>query len=119
MKSRLSTFLRNDWRWRLALLAFAGFTYVVVFEPCGSRRPPAPMQNPAPPAAEAVTAADPDHPPVMDEEDCLHYTVQAGDTVESIARLFVVPEAAIRRQNGFFPDEEVASGRRILIPPAE
>lgn len=120
MKSRLFTFLRNDWRWHLALLAFAGFTYVVVLEPFGSREPPSPpVQNPAAPVADAAAAVDPDNPLVMNEEDCLHYTVQEGDTVESIARLFCVSEAAMRRQNGFFPDEEVASGRRILIPPAE
>jgi LysM repeat protein len=50
-------------------------------------------------------------------EDVLDYTVQSGDTVESIARLFVVSAADIRKLNGLASDAEVTQGKVIKIPP--
>ena len=50
-------------------------------------------------------------------EDVLDYTVQSGDTVESIARLFVVSASDIRKLNGLGNDGEVAPGKVIKIPP--
>ncbi|MBR4189644.1 MAG: LysM peptidoglycan-binding domain-containing protein [Kiritimatiellae bacterium] len=65
----------------------------------------------APAAAEAASAA------AADMEDVLDYTVQSGDTVESIARLFVVSAADIRKLNGLASDAEVTQGKVIKIPP--
>jgi spore germination protein YaaH len=47
----------------------------------------------------------------------LQYTVQEGDTVESITRLFVVSEDDFRRVNHIPNGGEVTPERRILIPP--
>ncbi len=69
----------------------------------------APAPAPAAPAAPAVAEAD--------MEDVLDYTVQNGDTIESIARLFVVSGADIRRMNNIPDGEDVKPGKVIKIPP--
>ena len=53
-----------------------------------------------------------------EQEDMLAYTVQDGDTVESIARLFVVRQEEIRRVNNLVPGQDVTPQQRIRIPPA-
>ena len=85
----------------------------------------APLPKDEPTAAEAPKAdapaasAAPAAPAVTEviEEDVLDYTVQNGDTVESIARLFVVSGDAIRSLNGLGPGEEVKPNKVIKIPP--
>jgi LysM repeat protein len=67
------------------------------------------------PAVPAVPAAP--EPETMDMEDVLDYTVQSGDTVESIARLFVVSSADILRINKMQAGEELKPGTVIRIPP--
>ena len=84
-------------------------------EPAAAEAPKAePVAAPAAPAAPAPAA-----PAVTEvvEEDVLDYTVQNGDTVESIARLFVVSGDAIRSLNGLGPGDEVAPNKVIKIPP--
>ena len=71
----------------------------------------APVPAPAPEAAAPETSA-------ADQADMLEYTVQDGDTVDSIARLFVVRQDEIRRVNNLAPGQEVSPAQRIRIPPA-
>jgi len=71
----------------------------------------APVPAPAPEAAAPET-------PAADQADMLEYTVQDGDTVDSIARLFVVRQDEIRRVNNLAPGQEVSPAQRIRIPPA-
>jgi LysM repeat protein len=87
---------------------------------------PLPAAEPAAPAAPAVAPAVPAPVPAPAPaaapdadamEDVLDYTVQSGDTVESIARLFVVSAADIRKLNGLPSDGEVTQGKVIKIPP--
>ena len=66
------------------------------------------------PAEAAVDAAPSD----LEQEAMLDYTVQEGDTVEGIARLFVVRQDDIRRVNSLPLGEDVTPGQRIKIPPA-
>ena len=53
-----------------------------------------------------------------EQEAMLEYTVQDGDTVESIARLFVVRQDEIRRVNNLSSGQDVSANQRIRIPPA-
>lgn len=86
-------------------------------EPAAAEAPKAePVAAPAAPAAPAPAPAAPAVTEVV-EEDVLDYTVQNGDTVESIARLFVVSSDAIRSLNGLGPGDEVAPNKVIKIPP--
>ncbi len=71
----------------------------------------APVPAPAPEAAAPETSS-------ADQTDMLEYTVQDGDTVDSIARLFVVRQDEIRRVNNLAPGQEVSPAQRIRIPPA-
>ena len=71
----------------------------------------APVPAPASDAAATET-------PAADQADMLEYTVQDGDTVDSIARLFVVRQDEIRRVNNLAPGQEVSPAQRIRIPPA-
>ena len=48
----------------------------------------------------------------------LDYNVQEGDTVEGIARLFVVSADEIRKVNGLAPGAEVVPNKTIKIPPS-
>lgn len=81
---------------------------------------PAPAPTPATPA----TAAEPAAPAVsapelaVGQEALLDYTVQDGDTAESIARLFVVRKDDILRINSIGPGADVQPGQKIKIPPS-
>lgn len=91
-------------------------------------------QTTAPVAAPAVTPAapaDPATPPVVEpaapaaldadaaaQDGMLDYTVQIGDTVDSIARLFVVSREDILRVNNLSADSDVKLGQVIRIPPS-
>lgn len=73
---------------------------------------PAPVPEVAPaPAPEAAVASG-----VQDA--MLDYNVQEGDTVEGIARLFVVSADEIRKVNGLAPGAEVVPNKTIKIPPS-
>ena len=73
---------------------------------------PAPVPEVAPaPAPEAAVASGA-------QDAMLDYNVQEGDTVEGIARLFVVSADEIRKVNGLAPGAEVVPNKTIKIPPS-
>ena len=73
---------------------------------------PAPVPEVAPaPAPEAAVASG-------FQDAMLDYNVQEGDTVEGIARLFVVSADEIRKVNGLAAGEEVVPNKTIKIPPS-
>jgi len=65
-----------DWKWKAALAAFGLVTAAVVFWP---------LPDPPPPPESSLPAEE-----AFLTDDMLEYTVQEGDTPESIARLFVI-----------------------------
>ncbi len=74
----------------------------------------APLPAPVPevvPAPEAAAASG-------FQDAMLDYNVQEGDTVEGIARLFVVSADEIRKVNGLAPGAEVVPNKTIKIPPS-
>ena len=73
---------------------------------------PAPVPEVAPAPAPAAAAAS------GLQDAMLDYNVQDGDTVEGIARLFVVSAEEIRKVNGLAAGAEVAPGQKIKIPPS-
>ncbi len=68
-------------------------------------------------AAPAPAVVEPDLSGV-DQGAMLDYTVQEGDTIEGIARLFVVRQDDIRRVNNIPAGTDVTPNQRIRIPPA-
>jgi len=78
---------------------------------------PVPPPVPEPAAAVAPAPAAP-AAPAAGQEGLLDYTVQAGDTAESIARLFVVSKDEILRINNIPAGAEVQAGQKIKIPPS-
>jgi hypothetical protein len=56
-------------------------------------------------------------PPGHDE--MLVYTMQDNDTLENVARLFVVDPNRLREINGLHAGEEPYAGQRIVIPPPQ
>ena len=85
---------------------------------------PAPEAAPAPVPAPAVAAPAPEAAPAAPavpeagQEAMLDYTVQDGDTLEGIARLFVVRQDDIRRVNNLPAGTDVKPNQVIKIPPA-
>jgi len=65
---------------------------------------PAPVLAPAPAQVPSVTGA-------------FEYTVQAGDTLDVIARDFAVMKEDIIRLNQLNPDQALQGGQKLLIPP--
>ncbi|MGD9612605.1 MAG: LysM peptidoglycan-binding domain-containing protein [Kiritimatiellia bacterium] len=82
--------------------------------------PVAPLPAPVPEAAPAVAPAPaPEAAPASGFQDAmLDYTVQEGDTIEGIARLFVVSKDDILKVNGLAAGAEVAPNQKIKIPPS-
>ena len=75
-------------------------------------------------AIPPVCLPPPPPPPVFPESapadsELLTYTVQEGDTVVEIGRLFVVSPEALRRVNPQLGLREASPGEVIRIPPAE
>ena len=83
---------------------------------------PAVMPAPVPEAAVVPAVAPapaPEAAPASGAQDAmLDYNVQEGDTIEGIARLFVVSADEIRKVNGLAAGEEVAPNKTIKIPPS-
>lgn len=80
---------------------------------------PTPAPAPAPEAAPAVAPAVQEAPVSdLEQEAMLDYTVQEGDTAESIARLFVVRKDDILRVNSVPAGSDVKPGQKIKIPPS-
>ena len=96
-------------------------------KPAEKKAPEAPaaapaMESPAaasaaPAAADVAPAADVPAVPAVSAEPMLNYTVQDGDTIETISRLFVVKQDDIRRVNNIPAGEDVKPNQRIQIPP--
>ena len=79
--------------------------------------PAAPAPVPVPEAAVAAPVSEP-APEGTAQDAMLDYTVQEGDTVEGIARLFVVRKDDILRVNDIPAGEDVKPGQKIKIPPS-
>ena len=83
---------------------------------------PAAMPAPVPEAAVVPAVAPapaPEAAPASGAQDAmLDYNVQEGDTIEGIARLFVVSADEIRKVNGLAPGAEVVPNKTIKIPPS-
>jgi len=71
---------------------------------------PAVIEAPAP----AVVAPA---PPPMSTEAALDYTVQDGDTLDSIAKIFIVSKEDIMRLNNIVDAQSVKTGQKLKIPP--
>lgn len=99
---------QGDWRWKSALGVLAVFAAFVVAWPLPESDPP-PLPVPA----------EPENPPPPSEPDyagMVQYRVQADDTLESIARLFVVSPDDLRRVNDVPDGRDIVHGQRIWIP---
>ena len=123
MSRRFLAILRNDWKWYAALVAFMIFTAFVVRMP----RPPALPASPGAASGNSSSAQVPDAGPpgthtdsaTVPDPDWLYYTVQEGDTIESIAQLFVIRADDFGAANGLLLGEELTPGRCVRIPPPE
>lgn len=78
----------------------------VVFEP-----PPPPPEPPQPPP-------QPPEPPSEGEDGTLLYTVQAGDTLFSIAQRFGVSLDDVIEANNIENPDVIYEGQTLTIPPA-
>jgi LysM repeat protein len=72
------------------------------------------------PAAVAKTAAAPAPAPApATDEQMLPYTVQAGDTLDEIAKLFIVNKADLLRINNLTDESSIKPGQKLRIPPPD
>lgn len=106
----------SDWKWYAALAVFAVFTALVIWMPGPQAKPAAVNAVAAPPASPAELTPGRPEPTADELEDMLHYMVQEGDTIASIARLFVIPEEDLRWANHMPEDGEVIPGAKIRVP---
>lgn len=51
------------------------------------------------------------------QDQPLDYTVQPGDTLDSIAKLFIVSKDEIMKLNGLSSTDSVKPGQKLKIPP--
>ena len=107
--------LLGDWKWYTALAVFVLFTALVVWLPLPHTAPASATPPPSPNGTANMPSGRPE-PTADDRENMLQYTVQDGDTVESIARLFVISEEDLRWANRIPEGGEFASGDKIWIP---
>lgn len=72
-----------------------------------------------PKGEESATSAPADKPAEsgIADEALIDYTVQEGDTVEGISRLFIVSKEDILKVNDLAPGQELTPGQKIKIPP--
>ena len=105
----------GDWKWYAALAVFVLFTALVVWLPRPQVAPAATAKPHSPNGTVDMPSGRPE-PTADDRESMLQYTVQDGDTVESIARLFVIAEEEMRWANNVSEGGEFASGDKIWIP---
>ena len=109
----------GDWKWNAALAILALFTVLVI---CWPRPGTRHLDNPAAPATAEPDVAPVDMPPARQDptpaehEAMLRYTVQEGDTVAGIARLFVIAEEEIRWANQMPDGGDLSVGELIWIP---
>lgn len=80
-----------------------------------------PAPKPPEPAAAPPTAVAPVPPPGVEptlatEEPPMEYVVQEGDTVESVARMYVVRKDALMKLNNLTEGQVLKPGQRLKIP---
>lgn len=70
---------------------------------------------------EVETSQTPVIPPtsMTPQNKPIPYTVVAGDTLDEIAKLFIVSKQDIMELNGLGADDPLTPGQKILIPPSE
>lgn len=85
--------------------------------------PPAPEPTPVPTssaAPEELATADASAPaPTPSTEEPMQYTVLSGDTLDEIAKLFIVSKDQIMKLNNLPSESALKPGQTILIPPPE
>ena len=111
--------LFRNWKWSLACALLALAAGFVAFWPVPGDSLEAIPAAPAIPDAPPTPAADQlcDHCGERHEiEPQLSYRVQSGDSVASIARLFVVPESTLRHVNGLADEDDVSPSMVLLVP---
>lgn len=103
----------GDWKWYAALTVFVLFMALVVWLP-GPQAESAAVNAVATPTASPADLTPVRPPPTPAEHDAmLQYSVQEGDTVAGIARLFRVTEENLRWANhipdggGFDPGDKI------------
>ncbi|MBQ7251970.1 MAG: LysM peptidoglycan-binding domain-containing protein [Kiritimatiellae bacterium] len=85
-----------------------------------AEEPAAKAEDKAEAAFEAAAPAEEPKPADFGAQDAMmDYTVQPGDTVESLSNLFVVSKDDIRRANKLEAGQALTPGQRIKIPSAE
>ena len=105
----------GDWKWYAALTLFVLFTALVAWLPRPRAEPAAATPPPSPNGTADMSSARPE--PTDDKrENMLQYTVQDGDTVYGIARLFAVSEGNLRWANNLPEDDDLTAGVKIWIP---
>jgi len=75
------------------------------------------VENEAPPAP-SVVAPDPGTPKPSSLEQAFEYVVQDGETLEDIARAFIVSADDVRKLNALDPKAAVKPGQTLKIPPS-
>jgi membrane peptidoglycan carboxypeptidase len=90
-------------------------------QPSGPTPPPAPRQPVFPPRTAEPTPPPPPPPSPPPPTPApartpFTYTVQDGDTVQSIAAKFGVSEKDLRQANGLKPNDTVKPGDKLTIP---
>ena len=77
---------------------------------------PAPVPAPAmaPPSAAPAAPAD---PKLASQEQPLDYTVQDGDSLDSIAKLFIVRREDLMKLNSITDPAGIKPGMKLKIPP--
>ena len=106
----------GDWKWYAALAVFVLFTALVVCLPGPQAKSVTPVAPPAPVASQAELPPGRPEPTAVERESMLQYTVQDGDTVAGIARLFVMSEEELRWANNISEGGELTHGDSIWIP---
>ena len=106
----------GDWKWNAALTAFVLFAAFVVWMPGPQTKPAATVTAPPSPSSAAEMPSARPEPTADERENMLQYTVQDGDTVAGIARLFVTSEEDLRWANRISEGGEFAPGDSIWIP---
>lgn len=69
------------------------------------------------PVAPAPVMDAPAAPAPMSSESALDYSVQEGDTLDSIAKIFIVSKEDIMRLNNIVDPQGVKPGQKLKIPP--
>ena len=106
----------RDWKWYGALTAFVLFAALVVWMPGPGAKPEVASDATTPEDAAADMPLVRPDPTPAEHDAMLQYSVQDGDTVAGIARLFVVPEAKIRLANQIPDGGDLSVGELIWIP---